>query len=230
MGDLKDYSGPFKADLKLLDFSPELLAEALSDLSHIYDVATAPYVAMDVRGFKASTGEEFKPMSPRMMMERTRLYWFQMVPKECKVICRRFKIRTGDGAVADLLKYFQLSPSVGLEKRITCELKDENHGVVTIHECLGLEPHEESNNLDMIEFMCSDMSAKQFQYTAWQINPRIKSVPLKLPPRKSKDEPPCQWEFTMMDKVVDEEGLKAWQELIWMGRGTERAVAKYLGE
>jgi hypothetical protein len=230
LGNLKDYSGPFKQDVKLTDFTPKLLAQAFRDVSILYGLSSTFYVGMDMTGFKASNGDEVQPMSFQLALERNRLFWYQICPHECRVICRRFNIRIGDGTIADLLKFWQLSPTVGTEKHVTCELKDEKHGIITMHQCLAMEQCEETNNLELMHFMCDEMSVAQFQYTAWMFNPKIKCVPLKLPPRKSKDEPACVFEVTMMDKLVDKKGYKAWQELIQLAPITEGMFDKYLGE
>jgi len=37
------------------------------------------------------------------------------------------------------------------------------------------------------------------QIRAHAINPKMKATPLKLPPRTSKDDVHCQWEFRIED-------------------------------
>ncbi len=233
MDKLKDYSGPFKPDLKVSDFSQEVLEEALKDVSRLYGIASSVLMAIDMEGYKASNGEELQPMSLPIALGRQELYWYRIVPQEIQAICARFGIRTGDGTVADLFKYWQIAPTVGLEKPITCELKDENHGTITMHKCLGLESLEDTDSWDLQYWMCHELSVKQYQYTAWVFNPKIKSTPTKLVskenPRKSKDEPACVFELTMMDTVVDEEGYKAWQKLLGTTALTEDLLEKYVG-
>jgi hypothetical protein len=41
------------------------------------------------------------------------------------------------------------------------------------------------------------VETRLFEIRAKAINPKMKVTPLKLPPRKSKDEIACQWEFRL---------------------------------
>jgi hypothetical protein len=47
------------------------------------------------------------------------------------------------------------------------------------------------------KLICQEMEPKIMGIVAHYFNPNIRVTPLKMPPRKSKDEIPCKWEFKL---------------------------------
>lgn len=74
-------------------------------------------------------------------------------------------------------------------------MKDRNHGILTTTRCPALEKFEAEGNVVMQKHACEDICVPGMQLTGECINPRMKCQSLKLPPRESKDEVACVWEF-----------------------------------
>ena len=101
--------------------------------------------------------------------------------------------------VATLLKMFQCDPGTAGCIDIECELKNENLGILTCKRCRPLETFERHGEADAFKqkHACEVTCVQGMQKTGECVNPRMKSRPLKLPPRKNKDEIACQWEFKL---------------------------------
>jgi len=79
------------------------------------------------------------------------------------------------------------------------ELKSPNHGVFTVTHCpalLALEREGEGRE----ERICQQLELELFIMQAKFFNPEMQVRALKVPPRKSKDDVPCQWEFKLEPK------------------------------
>ena len=76
------------------------------------------------------------------------------------------------------------------------EIRSPNHVIMTILQCRSLISFEREAP-HMIEPTCYRLEERVMR--AYLVNPRIKVTPLKLPPRRSRDEAACIWEFTMQD-------------------------------
>ena len=70
--------------------------------------------------------------------------------------------------------------------------------MVTIRKCRTLE-YLEAREPERIVPMCHVLGKPVME--KYLINPNIQVTPLKLPPRKSKDEIACQWEFKIEEEV-----------------------------
>ena len=80
------------------------------------------------------------------------------------------------------------------------ELKSPHHGVFTVTHCptlLELEREGEGRE----ERICQQLELRLFRMQAEFFNPEIQVQGLKLPPRKSKDDVHCQWEFKLEPKI-----------------------------
>jgi hypothetical protein len=77
---------------------------------------------------------------------------------------------------------------------IDWELLSPYHGIFTVTRCKFLEEMEKTGQ-SFERLICGESEPKSFQNLAKEINPHMVARPLKLPPRKSKDEIACQFEF-----------------------------------
>jgi hypothetical protein len=178
MYEMKDYSQEFKPDLKPEDFSKEMLAELLKMYGRLYRAVDGYWylAAMDKMDEKAATDLDF-------------LVWEKMAKYEIEKLTKLLNI-VGDDIPA-FMKYFQLSPWVmNLECRM--EVYNARSGLLTVDRCYTLEALEREGKGRDNDF-CRVVETKMFDMWAAAFNPNIRFVPVKLPPRKSKDEISCQW-------------------------------------
>jgi len=80
---------------------------------------------------------------------------------------------------------------------IDWDLKDSNHGIMTVTRCNGVIWWERTKDHALQKFTCEEIELPMFQRVAAYFNPRMKATALKLPPRKSEDDIACRWEFKL---------------------------------
>ncbi len=180
MKKLDNYSGAFIPDLKRGDLSPDALAGLLKLYAKLY-------IAMDGIGYlvlKERLGDEEALACDIEVWEKNCRY-------EVARIKRQLKIRGNDIVV--LMKVFQLCPWC-LQMKFNIEIRDKNSALFTTTYCPTLDALEEEGRGREGE-ICRVVGPKIMKAYAFALDPDIKVRCLKLPPRKSKDEICCQWEF-----------------------------------
>jgi hypothetical protein len=186
MKELQDYSGSFIPNLKMKGFSKDAILRLWIATSKLYTGVDGIWMTM--------TRERF---GNEVACELDREIWTKRgTPVEIRRIREAMNIWGDD--VESLFKYFQIHPQLtGLEYEIEYDLKNKNHGIYTIKRCKSLEYFERHNeDPQIVRYVCQEIDWPAFQLTAHTFNPNMKVTPLKMPPRKSKDEfPHCQWEF-----------------------------------
>ena len=185
MAELQDYSGELQQTLRLEDFSKDTLAK-------FYLAASRLYCGIDGMWYSLIR-ERF---DERRAQELDREIWRRIQPMDVHMCCEVANIQGND--VASALKYLQVSPGAGaVWPGCIAELKDKNHGILTIPRCLGLDYYERHGDWELQKYICGVLDMEAIQEAADFFNPKIKVTNLKLPPRKSKDEPACIWEFRL---------------------------------
>lgn len=179
-----DYRGPFDPNLRYEDFSKEALIKLLVQYSSSYQMLLGAWydVMRNKYGDKAA-------------IECDIAQWMITGPMVARFVSKGLDIEGDD--VEALFKRFQVDPGFPLGLfDIEWDLKNPNHGVFTVKKCRGLEFYEkEGKGFDYP--LCHEVEPPTFTNTAHWTNPNIKVTPLKLPPRKSRDEIACQWEFKL---------------------------------
>ncbi|MCK4222323.1 MAG: hypothetical protein KAX25_05565 [Dehalococcoidia bacterium] len=182
MNDLSDYSGEFNPNIRLEDFSKDFLLKLLELYSRLF-------LAID--GFwylavKKRAGNE-EALSCDMWA------WKKEVRYEMKRLRELLGIQGND--VVTLMKALQLTPFF---QNVKCRIAttDRNHAVLTVTHCPTLEALEKEGE-GRERGICKSIDATVFQEYADFVNPDIEARYLKLPPRQSKDEICCQWEFAL---------------------------------
>ncbi len=180
MAELTDYSGALDSALKYDDFSKELMLKALKAYGNYIRILDGTwYLAVKTR------------MNDALAFDCDRSVWDRMEVHDVEITRKLFNIEGDD--VTALLKCLQMSPwTWSLDCRV--HLENHNHGIWTVNRCptlLALEKEGEGRE----KKICRMIETELLQIRARTINPKMKVVPLKLPPRKSKDEVHCQWEF-----------------------------------
>ncbi|MCX5998544.1 MAG: DUF6125 family protein, partial [Chloroflexi bacterium] len=182
MAELKDYSGPLRPDLKMTDFSKESLVR-------LWNLGGKLYTGLDGLWYTLLR-ERFGEDKAR---ELDAELWRRAAVHEVRR-CREAMNITGNDVEA-YLKFIQIDPGGGaVFPEFVCELQSEKVGTLTVKRCLGLDYYERHGEVELQKHACEVLDVEGFQRAALLFNPKMKVRPLKLPPRKSKDEIACQWE------------------------------------
>ncbi|MFC1999526.1 DUF6125 family protein [Chloroflexota bacterium] len=185
MEKLLDYSGELQSVLRLDDFSSDTLAGLCQVTDRLYCGLDRIWYSLIRERF----GEE-------MARELDREVWRIQTPIEVSRCRQAMNIWGND--VASVLKFLQVHPAAaGVYPEAECELKDKNHGILTIKHCLGLDYYRRYSDWALQKYVCEILDVEGFQDAAHLINPNIKVTPLKLPSQDSQDDIACQWEFKL---------------------------------
>ena len=182
MKELRDYSGEFCPELKLEDFS----ADTLSKLLRMY---AKLYMALD--GFWYLTVKERLGNDEALACDIKT--WESQARYEMAKITKQLNIEGND--VIALMKALQFSPW-SLQQQYKIESNNPNSAMLTITRCPTLEALEKEGEGREVE-ICDIVDPKFFKHLATFFNPHIEVRCIKSPPRKSKDEICCQWEFRL---------------------------------
>ena len=187
MVDLDDYSGDYNPDISFKDFSKETLIK----LIEAYQITFIGLMGMwnNVNRRRMSV-EEAWDLDADVYEEQVRKF-------EIPLVTQAMGIKGND--VATMLKYFQMCPD-GARKGLyefDVDVKNNNHAVVTFTRCPSLFYYEKQESLKDIECLCGPGGCEDraFIEICKNFNPKMKSRALKIPPRKSKDDICCIWEF-----------------------------------
>ena len=194
MKELQDYSGEFNPELTLPDFSREALIRLLVAAGKLY---------LGIDGVWTSLMR--KKYGDKTAFDYDKEVWFSKgLELDIRQTVEALNIKGND--IPTLFKYLQFGPAFSViyvgpppdfEPRVKFELKSENHGIMTVTRCNSLEYFERHNDTALQKLACEEIDLPAFKWIARQFNPKIAVEPLKLPPRKSRDEIACQWEFKL---------------------------------
>jgi len=185
MPDLEDYSGPFNPNLKLTDFSKEALIRLLVAAGKMYLGADGMWTTVIRRRY----GDD-------VALECSKEAWDTTGKQELRRSTAAMNIGVGD--IASMFKFFQVDPGFAVMFDIDFELSnDGRYGLMTVKRCPSLEYFERHGDEWLMNLACKELDVPLLPETARHFNPDIKTKPLKLPPRQSKDEIACQWEFKL---------------------------------
>jgi len=168
---LNDYSGPFRPDLTLGDFSRSFLVRLGMEyllIGHLLDRVGQPLVAMEAGpdAFVRSGVEEWMGASP-IYSKRT----------------QRFMNFEGDN-VGTMFKNLQLEVGSPLQfMDFQCRLDSPDYGEFWLAHCGALLDLEPLGDQHMVKLMCHDIEDPTFDATAAATNPRMVVRPIHRPPR-----------------------------------------------
>jgi len=175
--ELRDYSAEFDSNLRLEDFSKDILVGLLKLYSRLL-VALDGYWYLSV---KERAGNEEAMTCDKWVWERVLKYMTQDIAELIKVPGRD---------VVDFMKVLQARPlHLVLEERM--EVINRNDVVLTVTHCPTLEAVEwvgVGREETHCELACSLMRRKHAEL----FNPNMEVRCLKLPPRKSDGDVCCQ--------------------------------------
>ena len=179
---LSDYSGQFLPNLKPRDFCHNKLAELLKLYSRLF-------IVLDGLWYRAVR----EKMGNKKALACDERVWKRMCKYEMATIKRRLRIRGKD--VIALMKAVQVCP-LGLICKYKMKIKNKNSAMFTVTYCPALDALEQEGKGREAE-ICGTIGPKIQKGRASVFNPDIQVKCLKLPPRKSKDDICCQWEFSL---------------------------------
>jgi len=187
MEKLKDYSGEYKPDLKLQDFTKEALLRLLKS----YQVAFVGFMGM----WNTVNRER---MSPEEAFSLDADVYEKFVSKFALPLVTGAMNIHGDDVVT-MLKYFQMAPDGAREGlyEFDYDIKSSNHAILTCTRCPSLFYFERKGIQADIHSLCGPggVEERAFIEICNYFNPNMKCRAMRLPPRKSKDDICCQWEF-----------------------------------
>ncbi len=182
MADLADYSGPFDPA-----FSHDQLGkETVLKLLQVYNEYMLRIDGFWYLAVMNKWGNQEAFDCDVRVWEKAQLW-------EMKTMSAVLNIRGDD--VTTLFKYIQISPWMHIY-RYSLDLRGPHHGVLTIHHCPTLVSLEKEGT-GREKLICQGLEPKLMGIMAGFFNPRIRVVPLKVPPRKAYDDCCCQWGFRL---------------------------------
>jgi len=185
MEELKDYSGELRPNLKMEDFSKEAVLRLWMAAVKLYLGLDGIWYSLIKERFDESTAKELDAE-----------VWRRTTPLDVK--WHREAMNNWGNDVESVLKHIQIDAGSGaVFPGLICDLIDKNHGILTVKRCLGLDYWERHGETELQKHECETVDAEGFQDLASLFNPKMKATALKIPPRKSKDEIACQWEFKL---------------------------------
>jgi hypothetical protein len=185
MEELRDYSGPFKKDLRYEDFSKEVLIELL----HAY----GEEINLLSLFFATAIAKRFGEKAMREILIEA---WQKMAGPELDPPRKAAKIEGND--VEAYCKLNQIAGSFPNGRdfyKYEIDLIDKNHAVLTVHDCYACRMYEKRGLLDPWEWNCKILEKEGMLAYVAHVNPAIKVRELRAGPKSNPDEPACKWEF-----------------------------------
>jgi len=184
---LTDNSGDYDPNRRLNDFSVDFLASLAMEYARAY-------LATD--GFWH--GAVTQRVGAKEAMDCELVVWRRIANHVIPRIARLANIQLPVKDIVEALKVWQILPDQILPDiyRIEYAIKDNTQAIGTVTRCATLERFER-NAPQMIETLCHGVEVEAVAAQCLVLHPQMRMTPLKLPPRQSKDEIACQWEFRL---------------------------------
>lgn len=186
---LDDYSGPFRPDLRLTDFSRETLARMYL-MYHQYDLDM-------IMGYQVyEIGQENLSAAASMQV----VVWSNDLAEAARSTMMKYMKTQGRG-IDQFLKALQVDITAqppNFENEFT--MPDENTGVYSFHKCFGLTIQEPISSEEQITEMCAldppAIGNSCGMYSRGLEGRRIQLEIVTMPPRSYSDEICCRWKFS----------------------------------
>jgi hypothetical protein len=184
MAKLKDYSGPYKDDLRFSDFSKDFLIELMHSWQWAYMRLSSLWYQEVSERFGLEAGDKCNLAVWNKVGEK-------IAPRFAKV--GHIEPKT----VLDGLKTIQLAPDGHTDSKHfegDVDIRSANHIITTTRRCVILEWLEKAAP-ERIDYMCHELEKQVME--KYFNNPKIKVTPLKLPPRKGPDDICCKFDIKL---------------------------------
>jgi hypothetical protein len=184
-GELADYSGPFRPNLRYEDFAKDRLMK----LAFVYAGLGLDLDGLWQMTFRGATDDKTGVLTEVKLWDSGSSYWQSQT-------IDALGIKGNDVAAA--MKAMQMDPQhllFGLEM----EMVDETRGVWTNRHCHAVEFSEVTDDLYMQMHMCKlDWTA--YRNAGLHFNANIEAFPHELPPRCGTDVC-CKWELRLLPEA-----------------------------
>ena len=188
---LEDYSGPFKPDLRFTDFSREQLARMY--------LMSCEYGFLIMEAYQAHIAEKY---GFDAMLEVLAVWENEQFLAKCADMKRRWmKIEGND--IESYMKDFQTDFTAlpGKYYDVTFEMPSKDRGIMTFNRCVAVDIAEQlGTDGEFLYRVCKTTCPPAMVVAARMYNPDIVVKELAIPPRKSKDDICCSWEYTYRSK------------------------------
>ena len=190
MKELADYTGEFLPRISFEDFSKDVVIKLLKALN---------------RNCLGIDGLWFQRAIKEVGLDAAVSWSMDVWEKQCKIDMKNARqiLNIKGNDVEALLKGIQFCPGFPISiLEWEMELKTRNHGLITVHRCPAVDTYEREGKKgeEILNGICRVIEPPAFNSFISVVNPDIQMKELKLPPRKSKDEICCQWEFKLESK------------------------------
>jgi len=180
MRQMSGHSGQVDANMELESFSKDFLIKLLKLYSRLY-------LALD--GFWYLSVKERSGNEQALACDLW--VWEIMSRYELSKVTELLGIQGNN--VSTFIKAIRFTPWFW-NMKYEVEVNNENDAILTVSHCPTLEALEKEGE-GREESICRDVDTIMFQNYAQFFNPDMQAIPLKLPPRKSREEICCQWQF-----------------------------------
>ncbi|MFC2018004.1 hypothetical protein ACFLTQ_01710, partial [Chloroflexota bacterium] len=181
--ELQDYSGPFKPDLKIIDFSREQLARMYL-LAHQYNLDI-------MMSYQRWAAEKY---GIDAMSDMTIDLWGERMIDHSRLINARFMNIHGQ-SIETFMKAWQIDlTSMPPNFDLKFEMPSENSGIVTFNKCIAVEMMEPMGLNDVLLKFCA-MDPPSIGNSAKLYHPDMGLKILAMPPRESENDVCCKWEL-----------------------------------
>jgi len=182
MKDLTDYSGGFEPELTPDTFS----SKTLFGLLKVYAAHMIRIDGLWYGSVMSKYGNEVALKYDINIMKKARAL-------EIEAISSVMNIKGND--VATMMKVIQLSPWVRTLD-FQMDVRNNDYATYMVRACPTIFALEKEGR-ERERGICLDVCLLGMRITADHFNHDIKITPLKIPPRKSKNEICCHWEFAI---------------------------------
>ncbi len=184
MGELQDYSGPFKRDISYEDFSKETLSKLLQAYCRELLVLDTFWQEQMAKRIGEETARE-------CLIEN----WCRIGKHEMRWTMDALNIQGND--LEAYVKANQFAPSFaqGIYD-YDWDLKDNNHAVLTVKHCPAFSALKKQDP-EKLEWTCNVLEDAAIKAYTEAINQGIMVKSLKVGFKGEADEIACQWEFTV---------------------------------
>ena len=191
MPELADYSGKFIPDLRIEDFSKDILTRWSAEYGRQHLLQSGLWFNY----FRTKMGVQIADESHWQIWEE-----LQEVHEEDRP---KVALDMWGHDVEACLKWFQMDMDF-MDWDIDCEMKSPEHGIITVRNCSALRHFEKHQDIALLENACG-LDVWGFPKALTRICPDAHTVCIECPPRKSKDRPSCVW-----DVKLDPEHKLSW--------------------
>jgi hypothetical protein len=180
---LEDYSGPFKTDLRITDFSREQLAR-------MYFMAHKYYLTMNI----AYQMWVYKTYGAEPMGGMAVEVWGKRLTGIARQVHMRFMNIKGD-SIDSFMKAWQMDlTALPPNFDMVFEMPSKDRGIITFNRCFGVTMMEPIGMIKELLELCA-MDPEAIGNSAKLYHPDMRTKILAFPPREGQDEICCKWEL-----------------------------------